>query len=527
MILKKPYAFLIKHFKAIHLFLGAVLTYLIFRTGLIVNFFQTYIKANYYTSEVNLPGIYINIFMYLAIVFALFLSFAVYFLMKQKEKDTKFYFFIIFYYILLLVAITFCYSILQNIESATLGAQVIRVYRDISFIFYLPQFFFTGYSFLRGIGFDIKKFNFESDAKELEITDLDSEEFELTFGKDSYKYKRKIRRFIREFKYYVLENKLSFTILSSICVVIVGVLLYLNFGVYHKTYRETSKINHNHLVVQVMDSVLTPFDSGGKTIDGKYYLAIAFKIKNTSTKDTALDYENFKLEVSKRKIAPTLDRSSYFPLLGIGYTRDTTILAGSEATYVIPYEIDESFLNQKIVLKILDSLTYEIGSITPIYKTVNLNYDKILNNKEIRTVNKGKILELSKTLLGLTQVQINDVKTNSSYEYQYRLCKQGICQDLKDRVVASQSKKLLILNRMFTMDEYTNYYMAKKGSGSFVNDFVTIKYKDTEIKPKDVTPKNLKDYWLFEVPEDYQISNSELLITICGEIYKMKLDGSE
>ena len=157
MILKKPYAFLIKHFKVIHLLLCIPLIYLIIRTGMITSFLRTYVSANYYTSEVNIAGSYINLFMYLAIIVILVLAFSIYFLMKQKEKDTKYYIFLIAYYLFLLIIITVAHGILSSIETTSLSAQTIRLYRDLAYVCYIPEFFFTIYTLLRGIGFDIKK----------------------------------------------------------------------------------------------------------------------------------------------------------------------------------------------------------------------------------------------------------------------------------------------------------------------------------------------------------------------------------
>ena len=360
--------------------------------------------------------------------------------------------------------------------------------------------------------------------KELEITDVDSEEFELTFGKDSYKYKRKIRRFIREFKYYVLENKVTFTILSSICVIILGVLVYLNFGVYHKSYREKQKISHNGLIVTVEDSILTNLDSGGKNIDGKYYLATSFKVVNNTSKKLSLDYENFKLEVSKRMLSPTLDRSSYFPTLGSAYTRDTVIMPNSTNTFVIPYEIDKSFLNQKISLKILDSLTYEIGSVTPIYKTVNLKYDKIFTNKDVKTIPKGKILELSSTSLGMTQIEIKNALLTNSYEYNYKSCTKNDCQDLKNKVISSSNKKLLVIERNFSLDTYTTYSTSRKGDSSFTSDFLSLQVGNNIISMNDITPKELDGYWIFEVPSTISdLKSITILVTVCGSRYTMNL----
>lgn len=524
MILKKPYAFLIKHFKIIHLLLCIPLVYLIIRTGMITSFLRTYVSANYYTSEVNIAGSYINLFMYFAIIVILVLAFSIYFLMKQKEKDTKYYIFLIAYYLFLLIIITIAHGILSSIETTSLSAQTIRLYRDLAYVCYIPEFFFTIYTLLRGIGFDIKKFDFGTDVKELEITDVDSEEFELTFGKDSYKYKRKIRRFIREFKYYVLENKVTFTILSSICVIILGVLVYLNFGVYHKTYREKQKISHNGLIVTVEDSILTNLDSGGKNIDGKYYLATSFKVVNNTSKKLSLDYENFKLEVSKRILSPTLDRSSYFPTLGSAYTRDTVIMPNSTNTFVIPYEIDKSFLNQKISLKILDSLTYEIGSVTPIYKTVNLKYDKIFTNKDVKTIPKGKILELSSTPLAMTQIEIKNALLTNSYEYNYRSCTKNDCQDLKNKVISSSNKKLLVIEKNFSLDTYTTYSTSRKGDSSFTSDFLSLKVGNNIISMNDITPKELDGYWIFEVPSTISdLKSITILVTVCGSRYTMNL----
>ena len=73
MILKKPYAFLIKHFKLIHLLLCIPFIYLIIRIGAIASFFSSYVQANYYTSETNLAGTYINYFMYGAILLIILL----------------------------------------------------------------------------------------------------------------------------------------------------------------------------------------------------------------------------------------------------------------------------------------------------------------------------------------------------------------------------------------------------------------------------------------------------------------------
>ena len=115
MILRKPYAFLIKHFKMIHLLLCVPIIYLIIRTGRIASFFSSYVRANYYTNLTNIAGTYINYFMYIAIIVIILLVLTVFFLMRQKKKDTRFYLFLLIYYIILLVLLSVSQSVLNLI----------------------------------------------------------------------------------------------------------------------------------------------------------------------------------------------------------------------------------------------------------------------------------------------------------------------------------------------------------------------------------------------------------------------------
>ncbi len=531
MVLRKPYAFLIKHFKLIHLLLCIPIIYLLIRTGAITSFFSDYVKSNYYTNLTNIAANYINYFMYFAILVILLLVLAIYFLMRQKKKNSKFYLFLMIYYLGLFILLTVCHGVMGKMETSEITAQVIRSYRDISYMVYVFQFYFLAICALRGIGFNIKKFNFDEDAKELEIDDYDNEEFELEIGKNAYLYKRKIRRFIREFKYYVLENKVVFIIMVSIFTVIFGTLLYLNFNVYNKKYHQTQKINHNGLTVTVMDSVLTNMDQGGNIITkDKIYLAVAVKIKNTKNIDNVFDYDNFQANVKSQMIHATLDKSTDFPDLGLTFSRDTIIPANSENTYVLTYEIDDNLKNDTITLKILDSLDIAIGSVTSNYKTVKLKYDKVFATEEVKTIDFGKILELSNTRLNMVKIKLNKATITNSYEYSYRNCAYTICQNLKNQIVTQNNQNtLLVLNRDFEIDTYTNYYKARKGTKSFVSDFLKLEYQTNETTKKiaflNRSNDNTNNVWIFEVPKEIQnAKNIYLIVNLRGKIYKMKVD---
>ena len=63
MIIKKPYAFLIKYFKLIHIILFFSMVYLIFKTRSIQIFFTNYASSGTYTYIDNMAYNYINPFM--------------------------------------------------------------------------------------------------------------------------------------------------------------------------------------------------------------------------------------------------------------------------------------------------------------------------------------------------------------------------------------------------------------------------------------------------------------------------------
>lgn len=534
MVLKKPYAFLIKHFKLIHLILCVPVLYLLLKTGNIASFLSEYIHSSYYTSAINIAGTYINYIMYLAILFILLVTIAIYFLMRQKEKSTKFYFLTFAFYIVLFVLISLAYGALTAIEETTVTSQTVRMYRDIAYIAYVPQFFFLGYMILRGIGFDLKSFNFEVDVRELEITDVDSEEFELEFGKDIYKYKRSARRFLREFRYYFLENKVTFFALLGVLTITIGTILYLNFGVYHKTYRQQQKLNHNGLIIQVVDSELSNLDLGGRVISkDKYYMAVSLKIQNLGKVKARLDYENFKLKYEDTYLMPTLDRGSYFLDLGIPYTRNMEILPDTQNTYVITYELDPSIVDQKFELRILESLESTMMGITPVYKEVRLNYETIKEKKEMNTHSFGKILELSSTRLGVTQLQFTNYEIVDQYAYEYKKCSGAYCSDLKGMVMTDPvkhglGKTLFVLNTKFSLDPTSPYYQNRKNASSFIKDFMRVRYQIGEEVHEDavldLTPSELSGKWVLVVPSALaNASKIDLLLELRGRVFVMNI----
>ena len=204
MILKRPYAFLIKHFRLIHLIICLLLLFLINNTNGVLDFFKGYISGDITDFVVT---DYINIWMYLAIIVIILLVLSMILLMRKKDKPLLIYILTIVEYSAVFVCFAYASSIIQVLQRNILDQKTIRLARDVVSFALIGQWLFLIPYAIRAMGFDIKKFDFKRDLKELNLTDADNEEFELELGIDKEKINIKLRRKLRELKYYYKENK--------------------------------------------------------------------------------------------------------------------------------------------------------------------------------------------------------------------------------------------------------------------------------------------------------------------------------
>ena len=129
----------------------------------------------------------------------------------------------------------------------------------------------------------------------------------------------------------------------------------------------------------------------------------------------------------------------------------------------------------------------------------------------------------------MVKIQLNSASLKNAYEYTYKSCVYSICQDLKNKIVAKNSQNtLLILDRNFELDTYTNYYKARKGTSFFVSDFLKLEYtlNDTkkEVSLINRSTKDLSNTWIFEIPKEItNASDIYLLVNLRGSIYKLKV----
>ena len=533
MIFKKPYAFLIKYFKVINFILSVLTIYIAYRTYRVISFFNDYVIHNYSGNFYEgFSNNYISPMLYIIIILILFGISGITLLFVYKKKPVKAYIVSIIYYIVIIIFFAFIKNIMITLETSIITAETSRIYRDLSVISIFPQIYFIILFLVRGFGFNLKKFEFDKDIKELEIKEQDNEEVEITFNNDNVKLKRNIRRFFREFTYYVKENKFIFTIIIIVLVVLILFLIYSLFPeIIDKNYKQGDIFVTNNLKYRIDDSIITNLDYNGNTFDNDvYYVVLKMYIENNNKEDVDIDYNNFRLVINNdRYIYPIIDKGKYF----IDYAKEyygNTIKKDSKITYSLIYQIKKDDIKSNYKIKIANGATFQDKILVGKYNYVTITpivIDEIATEK---TVNQNEEINFNNSNLGNTTLKVSNSEITDSYTYNYDYCINE-CTTYKNIInvdYKKNSKTLLVFDYEYNISEESSFYSYSKDISTFVNTFLKVKYKENDnfkyASVESVTPNNLKDKIVIETTNNIKETNElYLAIIIRNKEYLIKI----
>ena len=477
MIIRKPFKFLIKHFKIINVILLLLMGFVCYKCGMLVYFFRSFVSNRYVTEEVELASKYIGFILPIVSLLIVAASIIIYILFKSKDKNDKVYLSLIVFYTVVFVLTNVCRGILNSIEVTTIESSSALLYRDISrFVFY-PQFILMFFVFLNCIGFDLSTLSFTNLQDDIDIAESDDQEIEIGVKLEDYKIKRTLRRSIRELRYYVIENKQVFWVIGGIVLAII--LFFAGRFIFdlNRTVRVDQSFNHSNFNIALEDSIITTRDYQGNVIrEGTNYLAVVVKVSNKSKSAKVLDTDNFWLDIGGEYVYPTLDRSGKFLDLGEPYYGDK-IGAGETHKYVICYELSDKQLKGKYNIKILDSIEYKNNIANPRYKEISLS-PKVSNDIKDNGIYKLEdYIVLNNTKLLSSSIKINSYYLTRIYTYLYDNCFLDECDEKKDTISTKTDtrKVLMVLSDELSLDSNSNYMTYKKLS-NFYEDFVTLEY---------------------------------------------------
>ncbi len=514
MVLRKPYKFLIRHFRFIHLVLAIMSTYLLTRTNALIKFYNDYLNNNQTLVGTGTSKEYFTGLMVLFCIGVLLGSIIILVIMKMKDKPVIFYIINIAIYLLIIFVYLYDNSLIKSLETNVLNIRTIKLASDITLLCFLAQTFSTIILYIRAVGFNIKKFDFASDLQ-FDINEHDNEEFEFDLSINKSRIRRNFIKSFRNFKYTYHENKFIINIIILAIILIIGFLIYYNLMVLHRVYRQNQYINTTEYTYTVSDSYLINTDYRGKEITDNYLVVTKLKIRNNSTTKKSFETARVLLQIGKVSFNPTVQYKDSIVDLGTSYTNQK--LSNKETEYLLTFEIPKKYINKKKIFTYSDPYSKK-------YKT-KLSVIKFDKQEKTVSANIKEEMLINNKLFANVKFKINNYILDDKIKSTYRFCETStICYESYEYIVPTLT------------DNYVNTIMEIDNDGIDISDFIEMfgsieytigsdkKTMSTPIKEVIPTKSASEKIHYFEVYSEIKNADSiTLVLNIRNNRYEYKL----
>ena len=294
MVFRKPYAFLIKNFKKIHIVLLILCGFIYYKTMQLDSFVSEFISYLTYDSYLEPITKYTSPLFYLMAVLVIVITGSLVILLRRKEKPWKLYLIPFLDYLLLIVMFFLIQQFFTAYEGST-STTTIRAYQNFLLLLRIPQYITFLILGVRILGLDLRKFNFSSDKEFLELDQDDREEFEVSINFDKHALLRTIKKIQRVLGYFYEEHRYITNVLFTVIIVIIIGNIFYYFGVEHKTIKEKQTLNANGYLIKINESYFTNKDMAGNKLEANSnFVILNLTVQNNGSK-RAFDAENFHL----------------------------------------------------------------------------------------------------------------------------------------------------------------------------------------------------------------------------------------
>lgn len=494
MILRKPYAFLIKHFKLIHIILTILLSYVFYKTMGVLTFFNDYINAGQMTTIVGGNAYLFSSFLFVSILISIVLALIVSVLMFNKKKPLLYYFVLIGFYLACLIFLLYTQGQVKVLEQELLDVRIIRMIRDVLVALVSIQFILIILSLIRGVGFDFKKFNFKEDLEELDVSEEDREEIEVALNIDTDIHKTQLKKRLRYFKYSIIENK-NLLLVSSLT--IAGVFIIFSSFVFFKKdkiYNQGDFISPIYYTLKINDSYLTQKNYLGDNVaDEKNFLILNIEAKKNVDDKKVLEKARMAINADGYLIYPTYDYNGYFK--DIGYEYNDYELEKDFNSYLMIYQIPKQFLDKE--------LYFEYYDITDKKYRIKLNYINLDLLKSEKEFELNKEISFDKSILGNTKLKLSNVEIKDIFNIKYNLCvNDNECYNYYENIYPDLSsnydRTIIKIDADLNVDD--SYY-KNLSLGNFITYFGNVYYnfdgKTYKGDLKQIVPKKVSTKAVF------------------------------
>ena len=513
MIIRKPYAFLIKNFKKIHIFLLILSLYVLYQIINVNSFINEFMRLGTYDLFKDPITNHITWYLTLSIVLLMIGSASILFLLNHKQKPWKIYLIPIVEYFLLLLVLGMIKSFF-NSYSTDVETTDLRMSKDLLTMFLIIQLPVIGIYVMRVFGLDVKKFNFNSDQEFLELSEEDREEIEIGVSIDKDSFKRKYNKFIRHINYFYQEHKYICNWIFGIAIVICIGLIYTSTFITHKTYKQGDYYNVNGYSFRVNNAYYTDKDYTGNVISKKSnFIILDLTIKNNSEPRTVnLDYFHIKNK-TKDFVTTTKVFSKEFQDLGNTYDTVTKLKRDEILDCIVVYKVDNYLDKNNFVLYYQESNGYlrkiklKVNDVSKISEPINL----VIGDSLEVNFNKGK-----------DTISIDSYTIGNSFTYSVRTCTAGGCS-FDRKVLSVNDKKILKI-------DFGSETWESKNMIDFLTQYGKLIYKDSNDVEGEISIENSidKSYYgktvFLKIPgevEDAKELSIDLIVRDKHYVYKL------
>ncbi len=523
MIIKRPYAFLIKHFKIIHIIMLIMGAFVLLINSSITSFIKDFVTYGVYDVMNNPITKHIPVYLFLILIVLGILNLIVISLLRYKDKPWKLYLVPAITYIGL-ISIYILILLYFNGYTGNFQRTQVSLYRDLLNILSILQIPSLLIFLVRCLGLDLKKFNFQNDQEFLELDEKDQMEIEINIDVDKESIKRVFRRFKRNLGYFLEEHKRIVIVVATILVVAISFTIYKNQFVTNKSYGQNDNYYANGYAMKIKDVYYTNKSNGGKVINNSSAFVV-IKVSIINTRENAVfKTDNFHLYNGIENYTD-VSNQYYMDFSDFGriYTQGTIFNKDQQNDIILIYRVDKklpkdrfvlfyqekdggSHFLRKIKIKVQDVSTIKDNGIYQLSKEMKFNYVK---NGEVLTEN-----------LAPDGYQIKDSTTFIANN-----CDSGRCRAESQEFFPQRGNKIVVIS-------YVTEDFESKDIIDFSSKYGKINYIDSNNKKQSIEMKNatgeeyLGQYAYVEVPEDIAQSKTiDFVYTIRNNRYTYRVKG--
>ena len=517
MIVRKPYAFLIKNFKKIHIFMFILCAYIYYKTVSLSSFIREFMDLFSYDSYNEPISKYTGFLPIFCILLLIASSVALIILLKHKNKPWKMYLILAAEYTALLIAFAFTASYF-NSYSGSLETTGIRALRDIVFILTIPQYAVFIILGIRILGVDLNKFDFKSDSEYLELSDSDREEVEISLNLDKDSVKRTYRKIKRNLGYFYKEHRLVINIVILLLVAVIAYKSYVYIFITNKSYKQGDIINTNGYSLKINNSYYTDKDYKGDIVEtNNSFVILDVTIKNNAKK-RKVNFNRFHIMNRTYNHSPT-NKTYETAFKDLGTTiEDLTLSSSEEKTLLLIYKVSAKEELDKFVL-----YYQELNGNDKHLRKIKLKLNNLSKINQEKQVELGDVMTIDTPTMD-EEFIFDEITITDTVSYGRKVCDNDSCQVKEYQTSPIKGYKILKI-------EFSSNDFSGKDMIDFLSDYGKISYIDNSKTRKGLKIKNALDtynyygkYVYIKVPDDITTAKEiKLILTVRNNKYVYKL----